>query len=134
MPTALDMLSNIPVRLKEVRAKLDFTQAKLAKLSGVTRQTICNAESKADHSISAFTLFSLCEVSECTPNFFAGIEEDTVLNEVQKEYIVWFNKLEEEDQLLAINFVRSLFEHRFQRKVKLESENLAYFLSNKARN
>ena len=48
-------------RLKEIREEKGFSISKLAKISGVTRQTIYRLENEEDESVKSKTLKSLAE-------------------------------------------------------------------------
>jgi putative transcriptional regulator len=66
------MLKN---RLKELRARHDFTQIELAKRVGVTRQTIGFIE-KGEFSPSVTLSLRLAHALECDINELFWLEED----------------------------------------------------------
>lgn len=54
------------IKLKEIRKDRGFTQEDLAKLSGVTRQTIIRIEKEQCKEISVKTLLTLCDALRCS--------------------------------------------------------------------
>ncbi|MFD3448411.1 helix-turn-helix transcriptional regulator [Microbacteriaceae bacterium 4G12] len=66
-------------RVKELRARFDFTQGALAERVGVTRQTIASIE-KGDYVPSLLLALTICEVFQ-----------------MRMEEVFWLGKKEEEN-------------------------------------
>ncbi len=59
-------------RLRGKRNERRLTQDELAELAGVSKSSIYNYEKAIGTSPSAETLFALCKVLECEPNYLMG--------------------------------------------------------------